>query len=83
MSSSKEVTIYHTPGCGRCQVAADFFREKGFVVSMPDVAHDFGALRRMVKRSGGARTVPVIELGEEVFVGFDAGYWRQRLEEQS
>jgi len=79
----REVIIFHTPGCGRCQAAARFFRDRGLVVRMDDVAGDFGALRRMVRVSGGARTVPVIQWGQEVFVGFDAEYWRKRLDQDS
>lgn len=76
---SRTVIIYSTPGCGRCQAAADFFRSLGHPVTMLDVAHDFGALRRMVRVSGGARTVPVIECGQWVTVGFSADDWREKL----
>ncbi|MBI5521707.1 MAG: glutaredoxin family protein [Desulfarculus sp.] len=77
-----EVVVFHTPGCGRCQAAADFFRQRGFEVNMLDVANDFGALRRMARLCPGERSVPVILWGQEVFVGFDPAYWRQRLEGQ-
>ena len=79
-SPPKGVTIYHTPGCGRCQAALEFFCARGLAVEFLDVANDFGALRRMARVSGGARSVPVIEMGEEVFVGFDLDYWRGRLD---
>lgn len=76
---TQPVVIYSTPGCGRCQAAADFFRDRGYPVTLLDVAHDFGALRRMAKVSGGARTVPVIQYGQWVTVGFEADYWREKL----
>jgi glutaredoxin len=81
--AARELTIFHTPGCGRCQAAAQFFRERGFVLSMADVANDFSALRRMARLCPGTRTVPVIQWAQEVFVGFDAGYWQTRLERDS
>ncbi len=77
---ANSLIIYHTPGCGRCQAAEAFFRARGWEVRMRDVANDFGALRRMARRAKGARTVPVLEVGEEVFVGFDPDYWRRRLD---
>ena len=80
-SETPEVIIFHTPGCGRCQGAADFFRARGLPVRMDDVANDFGALRRMARLCPGTRTVPVIQWGQEVFVGFDPEYWRQRLDQ--
>jgi glutaredoxin len=83
LAAARELTIFHTPGCGRCQAAAQFFLARGFVVNMADVANDFSALRRMARICPGTRTVPVIQWGQEVFVGFDAGYWQQRLEQDS
>ncbi|CAO0822010.1 Glutaredoxin family protein [Desulfarculales bacterium] len=79
----RELTIFHTPGCGRCQAAAQYFEQLGFVVHLADVATDFSALRRIARLSPGTRTVPVIQWGQEIFVGFDAGYWQQRLERSS
>ena len=81
VAGKASLVIYHTPGCGRCQAAKDFFEARGFQVQMLDVAGDFANLRRMARRAKGARTVPVLELGEEVFVGFDPDYWRRRLQE--
>lgn len=73
------VLIYSTPGCGRCQAARQFFESQGMVVEMINVAGDFAALRRMMRRSGGSRTVPVIEHCEVVVTGFDPAYWLERL----
>lgn len=76
------VVIYSTPGCGRCQAAADFFQARGLAVTMLDVAGDFAALRRMARLAPGARTVPVIEYEGQVRVGFEPDYWNRRLGEQ-
>lgn len=75
-----EVVIYHTPGCGRCRAAQEFFLAHGHAVRMLDVAGDMGALRQMARKARGNRSVPVIEYGAEVVVGFDAAYWTARLE---
>ncbi|MFZ5585461.1 MAG: glutaredoxin family protein [Thermodesulfobacteriota bacterium] len=73
------VVIYSTPGCGRCQAAAEFFSSLGHPVTILDVANDFGALRRMARISNGARTVPVIQWGQVVTVGFEPDFWREKL----
>lgn len=73
------VVIYSTPGCGRCLAAEEFFRAAGLEVEMVNVAGSREGLRRMAKVAKGVRTVPVLEYGQEVFVGFDAEYWRARL----
>ncbi|MCA1990384.1 MAG: glutaredoxin family protein [Desulfarculus sp.] len=78
-----EVIIYSTPGCGRCQAAADFFRARGLAVTMLDVASDFAALRRMARLAPGVRTVPVIEHQGRARVGFEPEYWERRLGEQA
>ncbi len=75
-----EVVIYHTPGCGRCRAAREFFERRGLAVRMLDVANDMSALRRMARKARGNRSVPVIEYGAEVVVGFDPDYWAARLE---
>jgi glutaredoxin len=78
-----EVVIYSTPGCGRCRAAQEFFLARGYSVRMLDVAGDMAALRQMARKARGNRSVPVIEFGPEVMVGFDQAYWLQRLEDPS
>lgn len=78
-----EVVIYSTPGCGRCQAAADYFRARGLAVTLLDVAGDFAALRRMARLAPGVRTVPVIEYQGQAWVGFEPEYWKRRLGEQA
>ncbi len=72
----KKVKIYTTPQCHYCQEAKSFLTEKGIEFEAVDVTADKEALLEMKKISGGARTVPVIAVGDEVLVGFD----RQSLE---
>jgi glutaredoxin len=78
--SGPEVVIYSTPGCGRCRAAQEFFQARDYTVRMLDVAGDMAALRQMARKARGNRSVPVIELGDEVVVGFDPAYWSERLE---
>ncbi len=74
-----QIVIYSTPGCGRCLAAEEFFRAAGVEVEMVNVAGSREGLKRMARAAKGVRTVPVLEYGEEVFVGFEPEYWRTRL----
>ncbi len=64
------VRVYTTPNCHYCQQAKDYLTEKGIVFEAIDVTADKEALAEM-KRISGARSVPVVCIGEEVIVGFE------------
>jgi glutaredoxin-like YruB-family protein len=68
----KSVTIYSTPTCVYCKLAKDFFRAHGVEYAEHDVAADMSARAQMVEKSHQLG-VPVIDVGGEVFVGFDKG----------
>lgn len=60
-------------------MAEEFFRGRGFEVEMVNVAGDRAALKRLARLAPGVRTVPVIQLGQEVFLNFEPRYWLDRL----
>ncbi|MDF1496554.1 MAG: Uxx-star family glutaredoxin-like (seleno)protein [Patescibacteria group bacterium] len=64
------ITIYTTPTCPYCKLAKDYFKDKGITFSEIDVAADPAAANEMVKKSG-QMGVPVIELGDEIVVGWN------------
>jgi glutaredoxin-like YruB-family protein len=64
------ITIYTTPTCPYCKLAKDFFKDKGITFSEVDVAADPAAANEMVKKSG-QMGVPVIEIGDEIVVGWN------------
>lgn len=70
--SNKKVTIYSTPTCHYCNIAKDFFKEKGVVYEEFNVATDLGKRREMVEKSG-QMGVPVIDIDTHIIVGFDEG----------
>ena len=72
----KEITIYSTPTCVYCDMAKDFFKEKGLDFTDHDVSQDTEKRQEMVERSG-QMGVPVIYIGEEMVIGFD----REKVEE--
>ena len=67
---SMHVTIYTTPTCPYCKLAKDYFKEQGITFSEIDVAADPAAANEMVKKSG-QMGVPVIEIGDEIVVGWN------------
>ena len=76
----RKVKIYTTPGCHYCQKAKEFLAEKGVEYEAYDVSKDTDALKEMKRISGGARSVPVISVCDEVMVGFDRSALEQALQ---
>jgi glutaredoxin 3 len=66
----KTVTIYSTPTCHFCQMAKEFFKEKGVAYTEFNVAGDLEKRQEMIQKSG-QMGVPVIFVGDELIVGFD------------
>ncbi len=67
---AKTVVIYTAPHCAYCRLAKKFFLRYGVEYEEWDVSENERARNRMQKISGQLG-VPVIEAGDEVFVGFD------------
>lgn len=68
--SNKNVTIYSTPTCHFCQLAKEFFKEKGVDYVEYNVLADLGKRQEMVDKSGQLG-VPVISIDGKLVVGFD------------
>ena len=62
--------MYTTPTCHYCNMAKDYFNEKGVKYEAYDVIADMEKRREMVDKSG-QMGVPVIVIGDEVVVGFN------------
>ncbi|MBL7204886.1 MAG: hypothetical protein ISS63_11235 [Desulfobacteraceae bacterium] len=58
-------------------MAKEFLSQKGVEYDAYDVTEDRQAVKEMLKISGGARSVPVISICNEVIIGFD----RERVEQ--
>ena len=69
-TTSPQVVIYSTPTCVYCRSAKDFFKEKNISYVEHDVASDAVKRAEMIEKSG-QMGVPVIEVGENVLIGFD------------
>jgi len=65
-----KVTIYSTPTCHFCQMAKEFFKEKGIAYEEFNVLTDLAKRQEMVDKSGQLG-VPVIAIDNNIVVGFD------------
>jgi glutaredoxin 3 len=74
----KPVRIYTTPICPYCVRAKSLLAKKGVAVEEVDVFMDDGARKEMLAKSGGARTVPQIFIGEIHVGGCDELYALER-----
>lgn len=68
--NSKKVIIYSTPTCIYCKMTKEFFAKHNVQYEEFNVAIDQNALDEMVKKSH-QMGVPVVDIGGEIFVGFD------------
>ena len=68
----KNVTIYSTPTCTYCNMAKSFFKSNNVTYTEYNVATDLDKRREMIDKTG-QMGVPVIDIGNEIIVGFDEG----------
>ncbi len=66
----KKAIIYSTPTCIYCKMVKDFLGKNNIEYEEHDVASDLKARAEMVEKSHQLG-VPVVDIGGEIFVGFD------------
>ena len=76
---AKSVKIYSTPTCVYCRMANELFKKNNIEYEEFDVASDLKAREDMVNKSHQLG-VPVIDIGGEIFVGFDRNALTKALE---
>jgi len=74
----KPVRIYTTPICPYCARAKSLLTKKGAAFEEVDVFMDAGARDEMLAKSGGARTVPQIFIGDTHVGGCEELYALER-----
>ncbi|HEY4493067.1 MAG TPA: glutaredoxin family protein, partial [Candidatus Paceibacterota bacterium] len=67
---NKKVKIYSTPTCVWCRATKDFLTEHNVPFEDINVASDAVAREYMFKRTG-QMGVPVIEIGNDIIIGFN------------
>lgn len=66
----QKVKIYTTPTCVYCKMAKQWFKEKNISYEEKDVSADAEAREEMINKSQ-QMGVPVIEVGDNLVIGFD------------
>ena len=74
----KTAKIYTTPICPYCVRAKSLMDKKGITYDEIDVLMDNKARDEMLEKSGGARTVPLIFIGDTHVGGCDELYALER-----
>jgi glutaredoxin 3 len=74
----KPVRMYTTPICPYCVRAKSLLKRKGVEVEEVDVLMDMDARQEMEAKSGGARSVPQIFIGDTHVGGCDELYALER-----
>jgi len=66
----KNISIYSTPVCHFCNLAKDFFKDNNLEYTEFDVASDQSKRQEMIELTG-QMGVPVIQVDDDIIVGFD------------
>lgn len=74
----KPVRMYTTPICPYCVRAKSLLKRKGVEVQEVDVLMDLAARQEMETKTGGARSVPQIFIGDTHVGGCDELYALER-----
>lgn len=64
------VTVYTAPWCAFCHAAKEYFDKLGVKYEDKDVEKDPKFAEESVNKSG-QMGIPVIEIGDQIIVGFD------------
>ncbi len=75
----KKVTVYSTSTCPWCVKVKDFLKENNIEFVDHDVSSNEQLAAEMIKKTG-QMGVPVVEIGEEIIIGFDERRIRELLE---
>ncbi len=73
-----KIKIYSAPFCGYCDEAKDFFDQHAILYTEVDVSVNEEAAQDMVYRTK-QMSVPVIEIGDDILIGFDKGQIKNSL----
>jgi glutaredoxin-like YruB-family protein len=76
--SSPSVKIYTTPTCHWCMMTKEFFKKNKVKYKEVDVVMNDVARQEMIEKSG-QMGVPVIEIGNQIIIGFDEDALRKAL----
>lgn len=70
MNGTNPIIVYTTPSCFYCKIAKEFLKRNNIPLEERDVEAT-GAFMKEMEEKSHQRGVPVFEIGDEIFVGFD------------
>jgi glutaredoxin 3 len=70
MNQASPVTVYSASWCAFCHMAKRYLDSKNIAYKDIDVDHDPAAAQELVKKTGQAG-IPVLEIGDDLIIGFD------------
>jgi len=70
-ATSSQVTVYVTSWCPACKMTIDFLKREGIPHTVKDIEKNSAFLDEMVKKAGGNRGVPVIDVNGKILLGFN------------
>ena len=74
----KTVTIYSTPTCHYCHAAKEFLTKNNIPFTDYNVAEDAEKRQEMIDKTG-QMGVPVIQIDDQIVIGYDEGALAQLL----
>ncbi len=66
----KKVIVYSTPTCIYCQMLKDWLKKNNIPFTGYDLSQDAERREEVIKKTG-QMGVPVIEIDDEIIIGFD------------
>lgn len=75
---AQKVKVYSTPSCPWCKLAKELLKKHSIPFEDLDVGSNLVARREMIQKSG-QMGVPVIEIDEEIIIGYDEPQLRKKL----
>ncbi len=66
-----EVTVYVTSWCPACRMTTDYLKKKKIPFVVKDVERNEQYMKEMVKKVGGYRGVPVLDINGRILLGFN------------
>jgi glutaredoxin-like YruB-family protein len=67
---TSKIRIFSTPSCPYCITLKQFLKQHDFEFEDIDVSKDEKSLEEMIQKSG-QMGVPVVDIGNQIIVGFD------------
>jgi len=65
-----KIKIFSTPTCPYCYVLKNYLKENGFEFEEIDISKETAKREKLIKKTGLA-TLPVVEIDNQLIVGFD------------